>query len=695
MRSTILKNPATLILPAAVFLSAFLLFQVQPLIGKAVLPRFGGTPAVWSACLVFFQLALFGGYLYSHLIAARLPTRLQATVHLALLVTAVVMLRVLPGPASTTSQAGSPVGQIVLLLAATVGLPYFVLSTTGPLLQWWFSRLEPGKSPYRLYALSNAGSLLALLSYPFVIEPLFPLSVQARIWSVGFWVFVALCAMTAVRLWIAPAPADAESQSVGSTAAPSVGRQLMWLGLAMVPSALLLAITNHVSQDAVVPFLWVVPLSLYLLSFILCFDSDRWYRRENFAWLALLLITSAAGLAALGWHTYLSAQIISHFAALFAICMLCHGELSKMRPASGGLTRFYLILSAGGAAGGLFVALVAPRIFDDEWELYLGLAVSALICVLVSFDAMRERDAGVHWKLLTISGAIFVFTLLGVVITDSVLARKNRIATRRNFYGILEVERRTQYPDKKHKVQKTEESIILRHGQIIHGLQYSDPAIRFEPTTYYPRSSGVGLAIAALQSRKPSVKCGLVGLGVGTLAAYGRTGDTVRFYEINDNVVQLAREQFSFLDGSKATVEIVPGDARLSLEGEAPQGYDLLVVDAFSGDAIPTHLLTREAMVQYVRHLNEKGIIAFHISNLYFELQPVIDALADEFQMRTYKIEHRAEDRVGDRPSTWMLVTRDETIATDAALKDRIAKPQTRRILWTDDFTNILQTLSW
>jgi hypothetical protein len=645
--------------------------------------------------MVFFQLALFGGYLYSHLIAARLPTRLQATVHLVLLVTAVALLRVLPGSSEAPLQEGSPIGEIVSLLAATVGLPYFVLSTTGPLLQWWFSRFEPGKSPYRLYALSNAGSLLALLSYPFVIEPLFSLSMQARIWSIGFWVFVALCGLTAVRLWTAPSPGDSDPQTASVAPAPSFGRQLTWLGLAIVPSAMLLAITNHVSQDAVVPFLWVVPLSLYLLSFILCFDSDRWYRRESFAWMTILFVAATTALASFGMQTYLSAQIIAYFTALFVISMLCHGELARMRPAATGLTRFYLILSAGGAAGGLFVALVSPRIFDDEWELHLGLVIAASIAVLVMFDAIRQRGAGIHWKILAVSGAIFVYTALGLVITDAVVARKDRIATKRNFYGILEVERRTQYPDKDHKIQTTEQSVVLRHGQIIHGMQYLDPAVRMEPTTYYPRSSGVGLAIAALQTRNPTVKCGFIGLGTGTLAAYGRPGDVVRFYEINDNVIQLAREQFTFLKDTKANVEIVPGDARLSLQREAAQQYDLLVVDAFSGDAIPTHLLTREAMVQYVRHLKEQGIIAFHISNLYFELQPVVDSLADDYQMRTYLIQDPGEERVGDRASTWVLVTKDDTIATDAAFEGRIGRPQAKRIVWTDDFTNILQTLSW
>jgi SAM-dependent methyltransferase len=678
---------------AAVFVSAFLLFQVQPLISKAILPWFGGTPAVWTTCMLFFQVVLFAGYAYAHLISSRMPPRVQVVLHMALIAAALLLLHILPGADWKPTGRESPTLRIVQLLLATVGLPYFILSTTGPLLQRWFSLAHPGRSPYWLYALSNAGSLLALLSYPFAFEPSLAMSSQGRFWSIGFWVFAALCAACALRLFRLPAVAPAPTAATPwqSQAPPGGGRYAVWFSLAMVGSAMLLAITNQVCQDvAVIPFLWVVPLSLYLLTFILCFDSDRWYSRRVYALSSAALVVAVCWMLVYGLMTFLPLQALVYFGALFAVCMLCHGELARMRPDPRHLTAFYLTISAGGAGGGLFVGLLAPHIFPDYWELHACLAAACLIAILVYFHEKNWFGADVRPPMIWSLGAILLISLIGTVIADEMTEHARVTDVRRNFYGVLKVEDELQVLRRAGQPPLKEPATVLRHGRIIHGLQYQDPALASEPTTYYARTSGVGLALATLAERPEPIRVGVVGLGAGTLAAYARHGDVYRFYEINDAVIDLATRHFSFLSASPGEVENILGDARLSLEAEPPQDYDLLVLDAFSGDAIPTHLLTREAMQQYLRHVRPDGIIAIHVSNLHFDLRPVVAALADEFDLSLATVDDQTERLAGDRTSRWMLLSRNPSVLKSERIAAQTSAPQDLRVLWTDEFSNLI-----
>jgi hypothetical protein len=680
---------------AAVFVSAFLLFQVQPLISKAILPWFGGTPSVWTTCMLFFQVVLFAGYAYAHLVTARLPVRLQAALHVLLIGVALTVLHILPTADWKPSGEKSPIWQIVQLLFATVGLPYFVLSTTGPLLQRWYSLTFPERSPYWLYSLSNAGSLLALLSYPFVFEPLAAMSQQGRWWQWGFWIFAVLCGASIVRLMTSGAQSSmspAESPSASSAPRPGASQYAVWFILALAASAMLLATTNQVCQDvAVVPFLWVAPLSLYLLSFILCFDSDRWYRRDLWAPATTLLVVCVCWMQVYGQRTWLPLQVAVYFGALFAMCMVCHGELARMRPAPRHLTAFYLTLSAGGAGGGLFVALLAPLVFPDFWEFQMCLAAGTIIGLVTFYHSRgwigpNERPP-VFWTGL----AILLLSVVGVVFTDRLTEHSRAEAVVRNFYGVLKVDTEPL----KAESQGASKVLLktLRNGRILHGAQYIEDGWINVPTTYYSHSSGVGRAALMLAERGRPMRMGAVGLGVGTMAAYGGPGDVIRFYEINAADVQMAQDHFTFIKDAPAKVEFAVGDARLSIENEEPQQYDLLVLDAFSGDAIPTHLLTREAMEQFLRHMQPDGIIAVHVSNLHFDLRPVVAALADEFQLATVAIDDRGRERPGDLSSRWILLSRDSAVLKHPRFENGITTPPERRVLWTDDFSNLFSVL--
>lgn len=707
-RAALPRWPAFLF-ATAVFLSAFLLFQIQPLISKAILPWFGGTPSVWTTCMLFFQMLLCGGYLYSHLVTAKLPPRWQSGLHVALLLITLAFLNILPSAEWKPNGAESPTVRILLLLISTVGLPYFVLSTTGPLLLRWFSVVQPSSSPYRLYALSNAGSLLALLSYPFVFEPLMRVSMQAQAWSGGYLVFAILCTLCAIcsqRRAADTAPASVSPQQDVPQEANHRGRKTTgqksrsnglafgkWFALAMVASIMLLAETNEVCQDvAVIPFLWVVPLSLYLLSFILCFESDRWYRRQWYSLGTAILVLAVCWLQSFGARTFLPLQLAIYFGALFSICMLCHGELARLRPQSESLTIFYLTLSAGGAAGGLFVGILAPLIFPAFWEHYLGLIASCIIAVIVYFDHRGWWSDDERPSTLWVGLAIILFVGIGTVFAAAITSFTSSVAMDRNFYGVLEVQN-----------DPIEDAMILRHGRIMHGLQLNGvPSL---PTMYYGFKTGVGRAIAELREQKPQLKIGLVGLGVGTLAAYGQEGDEFRFYEINENVTRLAKEHFTFLKNCPSEIEIVHGDARLMLENESPQNFDLLVLDAFSGDAIPTHLLTVESMQAYLRHLRSDGLIAIHISNIHFDLRRVTDALADAAGLHAATLETTAVlDRstgtqsLTEPGSRWVLMAADPNSLNKARfleIASRDILPVERRVLWTDDFSNLIEVLDW
>lgn len=676
----------SLLLPAAaIFLSAFLLFQVQPLVGKLVLPWFGGSAGVWTTCLLFFQMLLLGGYLYAHVLVHRLGHRGQLLLHGGLLLGACALLALLAGrdlrlPAAFQSaDGGEPVLRLLGLLTAMVGLPYFLLSATGPLVQAWVAR--KGKVPYRLFALSNLGSMLALLGYPALVEPYLRLRHQAWAWSLGFALFAALILLVARRT-AHGAAAEPAAEDLPA-AAPATSLKLLWILLAAVPSILLMAVTSHLcSNVAPIPFLWVVPLALYLLSFILCFDSDRWYRR----WLFLPLLAAAlAGLAAL-LHPDLRfwavrGQVAIFAAGLFVICMVGHGELARVRPHPRFLTGFYLRISAGGALGGLLVAVAAPRLFHGYLELPLGLALCAVTVFLV---LARDREGLKPWarRAALLGFALLAGGLVAFIVRVERADTEGAVARGRNFYGALTVF------DRQGGTWRT-----LSHGTITHGGQFTDAAKANRPVTYYGTSSGVGLALRSLP--EGSRRFAVVGLGAGSLAVYGRTGDRVTFYEINTLVEAFARRHFRFLQDAAAEVDVRFGDARLTLEREAPQGYDLIAVDAFSSDAIPVHLLTREAFAVYSRHLRPGGVLAVHISNRYLELAGVVRAGAEPLGLRARVVDNDEDDENEVYESTWVLLCADERFFQGEAFRENkdVTRLEAKPVPWTDDFSNLFRIL--
>jgi len=665
-----------------ILLSAFLLFQVQPIIAKMILPWFGGSAAVWTVCMLFFQLLLVAGYVYSHWLVERLRPRAQSLVHIALLALALVSLPILPDPSWKPSGEADPSFRILGLLGAAVGVPYFLLATTSPLVQAWYARARDAALPYRLYALSNVGSMLALVSYPFVVEPWLPTRWQALGWSAAFVVFAAACGLLAWQARSLPAEVRAAADEAPAER-PGLGRYALWAGLAAAASVLLLAFTSHLSQNvAPIPFLWVLPLALYLLSFILCFEGRNWYSRRNFMPLA------AAGFVGVCvtlhrdyFHTELQLLIPLYCATLFCACMVCHGELARLKPHPRHLTAFFVAVAVGGALGGVFVGLVAPRVFPDLWELPVGIfAVAALAVLVLELD--RDAFASLRAWRAAIGGAALYAAGLGVALgwLYGDLASGARVQAR-NFYAALRVSDSGIGAD---------EMRTLTHGTITHGKQFRSPERRDWPTTYYGENSGVGRAIEARRAAGP-VRIGVIGLGAGTLAAYGRPGDTIRIYEINPQVVELARREFSYLADAKGQVDVVLGDARLSLEREPPQGFDVLAVDAFSSDAIPVHLLTAEAFEVYFRHLKPGGVLAVHISNRYVDLKPVVKEAAARFGKAARVVEDESDPARGTFGTTWILVADDPRVFEQAPLAGAVEPLESDRSirLWTDDYSDL------
>jgi hypothetical protein len=782
-----------LILGALSLLSAFLLFQVQPIISKFILPWFGGSPGVWTTCMVFFQIVLFAGYAYAHGLTL-LPRRWQGVLHGALLAAAVALLPIAPGDAWKPAGAEDPTWRILLLLAASVGLPYFVLSSTSPLVQVWFTRSSGGSSPWRLYALSNVGSLAALLSYPLFFEVRWDVLEQTTLWAVAFGAFVIL---SLAGIWLdrrhLKAATSGRDESAGSDGDhPGWGRRAAWLLLPALASSMLLGTTNHVCQDvAVIPFLWVVPLSLYLLTFIICFEHERWYARVPVLWAlpALPLLFFACSLERLenqpfwkelkqqvrgaqswlakltGWEVDLGDLDLAPnylwelgwaFGAMFFACMICHGELTRLKPAPRRLTEFYLLMSAGGALGGLFVSLAAPHLFSTfaEWPLtlvaafalaafvllraiwrakraggwwlagLLTLATGALACGLAALGMdpltmIREAlplPAGavrpVAWTIAVLL-AIVPLVLVGMAVRRGALRpalvsvltlalaltfaillmgslgsqREERLERVRNFYGTLAVEEDTMFKTRS-----------LINGGVIHGMQQTGFGTRLneEPTAYFGRRTGVGRALESLKERDDA-RVGVVGMGAGTVACYAQRGHTLRFYDINPDVVRLARKHFTFLADAErrgAKVETVISDARLALEREEAQHFDVLLLDAFSGDSVPVHLLTREAFAIYQRHLKPDGIIVVHVTNSFLVIAPVIEKIAADAGFKTTRVTTRKQGMFYDA-SDYVLVTNNRAFLerTPASLTGDEVELNHDVRLWTDRYHNLLGIL--
>lgn len=825
-----------LILGALSLLSAFLLFQVQPIISKFILPWFGGSPGVWTTCMLFFQVVLFAGYAYAHTLTL-LPRKWQGVIHGLLLGAAIALLPIAPAEMWKPTGTEDPALRILLLLAASVGLPYFVLSSTSPLVQVWFTRTSGGANPWRLYALSNIGSLAALLSYPLFFEVHWDVVEQTTLWSVAFGAFIIL-SISGVWLDRRHTLDEAEKPAEPVNPAddhPGWRRRVLWVLLPALASCVLLSATNHVCQDvAVIPFLWVVPLSLYLLTFIICFEHERWYARVPVLWavpaVVFLFITCTEDrIQKQGFwtstvekfahekveprlneftHAYIEPalnEIVYRypalrggkageeanvdlsvnlrtidltpnfiwelgwaFGAMFLACMLCHGELTRLKPAPRRLTEFYLLMSFGGALGGLFVSLGAPHLFKTfaEWPLSLiamfALACLVLICgvwrlqrplwqwlvlallallvwlkghvlsdmgfldqekLKLAFDEITQSKpwqetahllvkplhgtivfalGGVLWLIAyacryrRLRAAQFSLLLIAVPAVASMLImgefgfkNEEKLEQVRNFYGMLSVSEDYDSGLESHYRQ-------LSNGGIVHGSQNMAMPYRTEPTSYYGHQTGIGKALDSLKA-SPNARVGVVGMGAGTVSCYAKSGHAYRFYDINPEVVRIAQKHFTYLDDLQirgGKLEIVIADARLAMEREAAQQFDVLLLDAFSGDSVPVHLLTREAFAIYQRHMKPDGIIAVHITNSYLVLAPVIEKIAKDVGYKTTRIATTTDD--ADHDSTdYMLLTNNEAFLTanptDLVGNEVVLKEEPR--LWTDRYHNLLRIL--
>ena len=698
--------PALVVFGSLSLLSAFLLFQVQPLISKFILPWFGGSPGVWTTCMLFFQVVLFGGYAYAHGLT-RLPRRWQGLVHGVLVLGALACLPITPDAGWKPVGDEDPAGRILLLLGATVGLPYFVLSSTSPLVQVWFTRATGGGNPWRLYALSNVGSLAALLSYPFFFEVRWDVTGQTWLWSGAFLVFAALSMAIAWRdRQAGSVEAAAGEVRVAEEQPVRWWQRVLWLGLPALASVLLLATTNHVCQDvAVIPFLWVVPLSLYLITFIICFEHERWYRPALWAGPALGLVFLAAVYHGLDWTsgsavplpfglkwempwtieiTY-KLELAICFGAMFFGVMVCHGELTRVKPSPRHLTEFYLMMSAGGALGGLLVSLVAPRVFDSYREWPLGLmAVFGVAALVVTREAWRVRRRWLRAPLVLAAGVVLAAgPLLMRAWSPAVEARLERV---RNFYGVVSVAEDYDY-----ETDMPWRSLF--HGGIMHGMQNMEPPLSEEPYSYYGEHTGVGRALLKAKA-KPDARVGVVGMGTATALCYGQKGHVWRFYEINPEVVRLARDYFSYIrdyEQRGGRLEVVVGDGRLALEKEEGQRFDVLLLDAFSGDSVPMHLLTREAFEIYQRHMQPDGIIVVNCTNRYIALASVIHQIAKELN---YGFTRIGTDLEGDHEITdYVMLTRDEAFLKANPPESPFDEVLLDVSLWTDRRHNLFEIL--
>ena len=670
---------------AVVALSAFLLFLVQPLIAKQILPWFGGSSAVWTTCMLFFQGALLLGYAYSDASPRALGPRRQPKLHIVFALLALIVLPVI-APENWKPVGGEePISRILMLLAVTIGLPYVLLSTTSPLIQSYFARLNPGRDPYRLFALSNAASLIALVAYPLVIEPFVGTRMQAMGWSALFAVFVLLVTTLAWRV----SRTDIEllvEHEMGSVEPLRVASQLRWIAFSAAGSMLLLAVSNHITQNvASVPLLWLLPLTLYLLTFILTFDGTGWYQRRLFAGPFFVLVIGMCFLLIdKDFQFDLIAQTSVFCVGLFVVCMMCHGELVLSKPAPAHLTRFYLLVSIGGAFGALMVSVVAPLLFST----YLETAVALLVASLLFVPVARAALPFLQWLAMLLA--------IGVVGTGAwfvKLEHNNAIEVTRNFYGVLKVK---SYDD------IGTENYLLRlvHGAILHGEQYPHEKWRYQPTTYYTLTSGFGRAVTAQREMAPQGKnqqrIGMIGLGVGTVAAYCRDGDICRIYEINAEVERLARKHFTYLADSKSKPEVIIGDARLSLEREAGHQFNVLAVDAFSGDSIPMHLITQEAVRGFMGHVAGNGILAYHVSNRFLNLPPVLAEIADREKLVGILVDDPAQkDNPLQSSSTWVLLARNTDALNGIGAAGTTLQRTDGAPLWTDDFNNLMSVVKW
>lgn len=650
------------------------------MIAKYILPWFGGASTVWTISMLFFQAILLIGYGYSHFIVKILRTKYQPIVHGAVLLITLLFLPLAPGQYLTESVGDNPISNILTLLALVIGFPYFVLTTTSSLIQSWFGKLNPGRSPYPLYALSNLGSLVALISYPFFFEIQFLLEDQAFYWSLSMVVLVSLMLCNCVYFYFKcrgfKEDTKKEVQNNEETS------PLLWFCLSSVTSILLLATSDYLSRDvASVPLLWVVPLSLYLLTFILCFESKRWYRRgvclPVFAVAVACAILEQTGLIPLNYVV----QIILYNGLMFISCMLCHGELAKLKPSVQHLTKFYLFVAIGGVSGGIFIGLLAPIIFQVPIDIHVGYLLLIILMATMTRIIPTTINQYFTFRVMCIS----VLAYFAMVVSYYANYVGGAVDISRNFYGTLRVVEEIEGQDRLRS---------LAHGTTSHGIEnLNEESDGLKTKAYYGEKSGIGQALALYQNRP--LNLGVIGLGIGTLADALKAGDHVDFYEINPEVTVFAKKYFRYLDSAKGTVDIHHGDGRLLLDHKESQKYEILVSDAFSGDSIPVHLLTSDAIKIYRKHLSDDGILAIHTSNNYLELRPVIYGLAYDAGMDIVEIIDAGDVTEHTKQSQWFLLTASvEKFDQMTSFSSLIPTPDDMTpIIWTDSSSNIFSVL--
>ncbi len=703
----------------AILLSAFLVFQIQPVFSKMILPWFGGSPAVWTACLMFFQLTLLAGYAYAFSINRLLPIKGQAIAHLVLVFASLLFLPIIPADSAKPIDGTFPILRILWVLISTIGLPYFLLSSTAPLFQAWYAAKLPGRTPYRLYALSNAGSLVALLSFPFLIEPTMSSTLQAYAWSAGlvtFGVFTGLMTVIILRTNNDPLIPEPDTRLNETTnedeSKVTFNNWLVWISLSAIGSFTLLSISNYLSQELTVsPLMWVLPLSLYLITFIINFDRPQWYNRHAWAIASLVSIFAFASLKneklterfdalfdnlglelSIGDYEYdVLVQSSFALASLFFICMIAHGELVRNKPAANRLTSFYMAMATGGAIGGMTVAILCPYFFKTFFETPLTLILGLILTLWIICQT------GFHKKLPASTGTRIACAVIGLYLFVIILkcewsgVNEDTFAKYRNFYGTLRV-------DIENFGDSELQGYGLYHGNTFHGFQFTDPELRSQPTTYYAHSSGLGAAFQYLQDNNESLRVGIVGLGTGTTATYSRENDYFHFYEINPLVIKIAKNTFSYLNDCKGKTETTLADARIAMEREEDQKYNLVVLDAFSGDGIPAHLLTLEAFDVYKKHLAPNGIVAVHISNRYLNLFPVVAGIAGHHNLEMVYIEYIPDDDSGmeEASSDWILLTNNQDFIKDEDVQAISQDPRNwyrSPIEWTDQYSNLIEVM--
>jgi hypothetical protein len=730
-----------LLFALTLFLSATLLFVVQPMFAKMVLPLLGGTPAVWNTCMVFYQAVLLVGYLYAHFSTRLLGPRRQAALHLAVLCLPWLVLPIVVAQTWIPPAEGNPIPWLLMLLALSVGLPFFVVSASAPMLQAWFADTDhpAAKDPYFLYAASNLGSMIALLGYPVLLEPGLPLAQQTWAWTGGYGLLMLLVIGCAVLLWRSRGGGAKRAQDTEPAvdepqiADPTWPDRLRWLVLSFAPSSLLLGVTTHISTDiAAVPLLWVVPLALYLLTFVLVFARRKPLKHAWILRVQPYLVVVLGALFFLGAANKIWALLFLHLTTFFVTAMVCHGELARTRPKASRLTEFYIWMSVGGVLGGTFNALVAPNLFPTVIEYPLVIVVACMLRPRTSTAAGTARSRWLDFALPAAVGAAAAVLVLslqaadvritlvravailapvglvafgsqarpvrfglgvaGLLVVSLLCSGKERglLHVERGFFGVIRV---------RHDLAFNTHTLV--HGSTNHGMQSLDPNRRNQPLTYFHRTGPLGDLFEMLSHRESVKEIGIIGLGTGSIATYGQPGQRITYYEIDPLVERIARDPqyFTFLRDSQAEIEVVLGDARLTLARAPDARYDLLILDAFSSDAIPIHLVTREALRLYLDKLDEEGVLALHISNRYLNLRPVLARLARDAGVACWVCRDGGisaeEQREGKFTSVWVVMARRYQHLGTRLEKTRwqplTAQPDDP--LWSDDFSNILAVM--